>query len=886
MFQSRETISFCQLKLVNNEVYRRSPPIRNTYDCNKFHSVLTEPSIVYRRGRDSEPRVANDWVFDRPTTSNDHSLYRCLSKAMYGDEKWFPLVLKLLVKLERHGDFLPVFQTFISQTEDDNDRHFTQILNGSKNPGICELYAAASLYCTDIFIWNVNREEWTVYHPLILPTKSRRHFVTMATLTDGGFEVLVPAAVSPDCQVQRPPTRSLNDIRSELGKVAWEITASRSCCQVSRHGPHVHLRFLATDNNHCHSGSSTRRPTRQLSADANYALNLLKCTRRRFDRNYRFGITFRQCILKEIYGTEDSTDMADFPVPGDIATDEEILRVVNWLKRPVYIFCKEGISTEHEWKWKAFLPNRASTMCRYCVTLYRDPQTNIYARIIPFEGCNCSLPPPPIEVATDESKRDHIRRRRIAKDSRHNPMLEYFLDRVDHSSLTDEDIFMYPPERGDVSDIFHAQQREDMADRMIDTMQGQHSLSACLSKEIFGNSDQVELINKTLQSEIQENTDKYDFSKPLGTVPIQTKGELGLTAAATFFQKPILVLLVDEDGTSRWKEFTQIRRKRKPTSMPRLQSECLRGRTSDRYVATLLRNSYGEFYRILPKRLVCNCQMEKVEVPGRKTGSLEDRELGGAVAGIPDIWLQKREEFHRNYRIMNSAFGQVYNDINKLHTLLNAQLALYEEMINCFESRRRNTNKITVFGSATSMLGTVLMVGVNPVLGIGMSLFGALGVATRTWKEKSLSEKDLKTLIENQYLLIDLSQSVRDGITQFRDLTGRILADELGDVREELLRHVPKEYFDRILKMIPGFCMLDEIFQTLSNILARQAAKTSMALLGKVLAGVSVLVDTAMIGIALRSLHNGSKTETSEILRKNRYQLRGVKNSILKPLLR
>ncbi|XP_033752173.1 uncharacterized protein LOC117335981 [Pecten maximus] len=916
MLLEREEIRFYRLKRVESQENGTTSANRNQCDCNKFHSKLTEPSVqLYARGFVLDQLVENHWAFHQPSTSRDFSFYRCLSQAIYGDEKWFPLIRNLIVEFEQQEDFLPIFQTFITQTGRNQSgdmttqtrNHFSQQINGSRHPGTGEIYAASSLFCTEIFIWSENRKEWNVYHPLLLPTKARQHFVTLAKL-DEEFELLVPAVVSCNCQLKRPPVRTIKDQRSELEKAAWDLTAFKPCCQDRRHGPHTHLQFLASGAHQHFSGSGIRHTGSRLSTDAEHVSVLLKVKERRLDINHTIGGTFQQCILKEIYGTDDVNETAQFPVSVGTPNDEDIMRTANWLKRPIYIFTKDGLHTEH--KWEAFLPEQVSShQCRYYVTLYKNPDTQLYDRVVPIRGCNCSVPPP-IEILRDESYREHISRSEIKRNKRHNPMLEYFLENITEDMITNENIYppedLNPPVSSVLSDIYHALQRYDMADRIVDTIEGSNSLFACLSKEIFGNSEKDNIIASLILTELCENETTYAvLYSGAANAKVQTEslaslqgfGEIDLLAAATFLQTRILVLLVEPDGTSRWKEFTQMRRKPRPQQMPRLQSVCLREGTADKYCITLLRNAYGEFYRILPKDRICNCQMEQIGVPGRKEGSLRDDftapELDEFATGIPDIWSQTKRKAFLTFRTLDSALGKVYCDINNLYKILEVQLVLHETIIRKVESRRRDANITTVTGSMVSAVGTAIMIGgatfAGPtggrtlaVAGVAVSLLGVGSVAGSTLIEGALSSKDLEHIIKINELLEVIAESTVASVRNLNKRIRTVFDEQLGG-ESELLGHVGDYNFDILgnLQIIPTLCMLEEMCHAVSTLLSRLAVKTSSVILGKLLAGFSMIFDGIMIAMAVRSLKTGSKTKTSERLRKNQYQLRAVK-SILK----
>ena len=174
-----------------------------------------------------------------------------------------------------------------------------------------------------------------------------------------------------------------------------------------------------------------------------------------------------------------------------------------------------------------------------------------------------------------------------------------------------------------------------MKERFIDSSSDHwYSLYRCLSKEIFGTERHYSMLVEYVVKEVRSNARYYgrvnDFrgaSKIRDLFEFKSTAEkknaefyadriedglnledLELLAVSTFFQCPVSVLFVDSDGTSTWREFTPMRPMRKPDDFEKKihKSTC----EPLKYYLTLVRTSYGQFHRIVPRHVICNCLID------------------------------------------------------------------------------------------------------------------------------------------------------------------------------------------------------------------------------------------------------------------------------------
>lgn len=216
----------------------------------------------------------------------------------------------------------------------------------------------------------------------------------------------------------------------------------------------------------------------------------------------------------------------------------------------------------------------------------------------------------------------------IPRSQRHFPMIEFFNDETEDNMDLDEVRLNYQFEEFDeLEEIMH---RPDMENRDIDVVHPLcDNLFSCLSKEIFGTEFHYDFVRDRICQEVFSHPAEYKgfivsmFTNAKEFVEIHATGvqrnfpiqDVDILATATFFQTPIYVLCIETDGSSRWKEYTQIRRRPRPPVFPKRISKCRQLNKSHDYYITLLLDPSGRYHRIVPRYDDCNCSVPKPIVP-------------------------------------------------------------------------------------------------------------------------------------------------------------------------------------------------------------------------------------------------------------------------------
>jgi len=224
-------------------------------------------------------------------------------------------------------------------------------------------------------------------------------------------------------------------------------------------------------------------------------------------------------------------------------------------------------------------------------------------------------------------------------------MIEFFEDQTKNSmEIMESDEKRLTYEYTDFDELEEVVQREDMMKRQIDTLElVDDNFFACISKEIFGTESNVSFVREHICKEMADNPKLYkslmmDRFKT-DNIFVETHDrnlkntfsidDIYILASATFFQTPIYVLEIETDGSSRWKDYTQIRKKPRPLKKITLVSKCRKLEQHDKYYVTLLRIPTGQYHRIVPKQDDCNCFLAPPDVPSRTQGILSDLVING-----------------------------------------------------------------------------------------------------------------------------------------------------------------------------------------------------------------------------------------------------------------
>ncbi|XP_021350079.1 uncharacterized protein LOC110448245 [Mizuhopecten yessoensis] len=853
----------------------------------------------------AEPN-SESWKVDQRTRKD---FFCSLSKTIYGSEVYHKYVRELIVKCLREDVLAEVFFDGTNNEEDTKNAkpkekervkkekrraYIAELKGGKPIAGKAELYAASSLYRTQIFVQG-NTKSWDVFFPLTLQRKAskRSSYITL----NAAHGLLVPSNKICNCLLEQPPVEYLESINSEKlhAMVFRSVVSQRSsiCCPGrSRHDSHTHLdRFC------------NKRRTEYTRHCSSFPVGI-HIDGRTLDKVTEDRGTFRQCIHKLIYSTDDVSD--DFEVREEAPDDEYLLHIARWLDKLIYVYS----SRTNTWRVYRHDPpqrNGSTKQCRYYITLFHDYTDDRYDIIIPDKGCNCIRRPPAVNTNLTGSTRF------ISKDNRHNPLTEFFLDDGICDSFSDETQNILS-RKGD-SQIYEVFHRPDMQFREVDKGHTAHSLYTCLSKEIFGDEEQALKIEELVATEMLDNADQYvsllgvksDLRR--GTLSLQNEvdktlvpflllfGHLPLFAAATVFQTPIYVLKVEEleDEENKWKSswssFTQVRRKRSPDVMPQIQSKCRRNGNFDRYYVTLLQDPYGNFLRVIPKQKECNCQLDIPDVPVEFVPNPDQQEAlrsRDIASQQPFGWEVAEDEIIHTFRRLDNALGQNLQNIRQLMGLISTQLLMYDLIVAVFESRRRNINITSITGSSVSVVGAGLLIlgfALAPVsagatvslsvIGGIISGLGSASVIGAKITEGALTKHQLGALIVIHELLDVLSKEAVKSNTIFKEIAEKVMTSIEGDVGE--LDDLDEHTSDIAVVMAPALGRLMGSFHIVPVMIARITLRVSSIIAGSVMGGLSLAIDAVIIAHAVYNLNKGNKTETSEMLRKNADLLRAIK---------
>ncbi|OWF56380.1 hypothetical protein KP79_PYT14392 [Mizuhopecten yessoensis] len=857
--------------------------------------------------------IGDEWMVDQSVDNHQTAnLFYSMSKAMYGFQDYHEYVRELVMTCLREDELA---EAFFDSTKDDNvsetltlkekvrrkkenrRKYISDLQKGQTIPGTVELYAAAYLYRTEIFVERKDRKGWDVYHPLSLP-RSRRTGAPFITLSNS-LRLCIPTQHECSCNLVRPPVEFLESINSDILKsLAFKFVVSQTtaiCCPGKRHHRHTHLDRFCNNTKTEYTRNCSSFPV-GIHIDG-----------RTLDKVTEDRATFRQCIHKLIYGTDDVSD--DFEVREEAPDDEYLLHIARWLEKIIYVYSSRTNT------WRVYRPDvdpintpqrdGATQQCRYYITLLYDYTDDRYDIITPIQGCNCIMRPPAVNTKHTDA------RRFISKDDRHNPLTEFFLDDGIGDSFSDETQNRLSKEGySQIHEVFH---RPDMQLREVDKGHATHSLYTCLSKEIFGNKEQARKIEELVAKEMQDNAGIY--ASYLGvrsnlkrsTQPLQNEvdktlvpflllfGHLPLLAAATVFQTPIYVLNVERSAEKKWKSswssFTQVRKKTAPHTMPKIQSKCRQTGKFDRYYVTLLQDPYGNFLRIVPKREVCNCEVHEPDVPGEFVSAPQNEEeirLRSIASRQQMEWEVAEDEIIHTFRRLDNALGQNLQNIRQLMGLISTQLLMYDLIVAVFESRRRNINITSITGSSVSVVGAGLLIlgfALAPVsagatvslsvIGGIISGLGSASVIGAKITEGALTKHQLGALIVIHELLDVLSKEAVKSNTIFKEIAEKVMTSIEGDVGE--LDDLDEHTSDIAVVMAPALGRLMGSFHIVPVMIARITLRVSSIIAGSVMGGLSLAIDAVIIAHAVYNLNKGNKTETSEMLRKNADLLRAIK---------
>lgn len=200
---------------------------------NKFENVLYV---------NNEKSIAGETTIDLDSWSpdlylgDDHSLYRCISREMYGTDDYWTLVKAHIINLEENQDYVNVFSHFVGESEDvkqkeaDFKKHIQDLKTDAKEPGRGEIFAAASLLYLDIYVVTkkVEQSSWELYRPitnqLMLKKKMDSHIVLSFNPVTEQFMRLMPLSGKRNRRSNVPKVQgNLIRLQLNISQVAQEV---------------------------------------------------------------------------------------------------------------------------------------------------------------------------------------------------------------------------------------------------------------------------------------------------------------------------------------------------------------------------------------------------------------------------------------------------------------------------------------------------------------------------------------------------------------------------------------------------------------------------------------------------------------------------------------
>ncbi|XP_062619636.1 uncharacterized protein LOC134281184 [Saccostrea cucullata] len=425
-----------------------------------------------------------------------------------------------------------------------------------------------------------------------------------------------------------------------------------------------------------------------------------------------------------------------------------------------------------------------------------------------------------------------------------------------------------------------------MKERTIDSVEyTDYSLLRCLSKEIFGTAQHVDLLLMELTSEIQQNQnvylqdvednikDTYEkiFGKYAGTEKEKLKlvqyavtrieddlpvGDLLMLAASSFLQTKIYVLRFTESNLSTksyWKEYLPLRQRADRHGNKDSQTEFI----------TLLEAESKRFYRIVAKTSECNCELTVPKVPSEEQDPVS-------------LLSNADGSFVRHVRRMETLIDIIMDCIDqwlKSNYLLQQTC---DKIVQELELRRRNVNIATISGSSTGILGAVLTavgIGIAPITaGASVALAVAGGVLAATGGTVTLGAKFTETILNKNTLEVlkryqnnfqELSKTVESKLEEFSNQIKR-----LDDIANDMKRRQELEAFDfSAVQSLPGIFRMAKGLTMIPLAMLRISAR-GITILGVVIGPLTSLIDFGFMAFSIRNMIKKNKTDISEELRK------------------
>ncbi|XP_062596128.1 uncharacterized protein LOC134257543 [Saccostrea cucullata] len=622
--------------------------------------------------------------------------------------------------------------------------------------------------------------------------------------------------------------------------------------------------------------------------------------------------TLAMALSKELYGDEyfssDLQDLLDDETPN---FNEKIRRLSDWLTVPIYIYHSEPAKFNCSQRfWTKFEPARFgighpddNKECRFYITLFYNGLNDSYDRITPLRGCNCGIPPP-LSLLRNHHKIEAQLLLCVDPRERHHSLLPFL------SEEPEEEMFMTEirdfPICKAYSSMHIAMQRSDMKGRTFDSIQiFQHSLLRCLSKEIFGTEQHVDLLLKELCEELLQNITNYlpiigeeifnSYKATFGKLPEGkndyeqlTKFVIGrieddlptddvlIWLACTFFQTNIYVLQVKDTKTSTesfWKEYSMLRtREKNPQRNALVRRKCPKNKN---FYISLLQTGRKQFYRIVPKTACCNCGLD---IPDTLMSEVDSTPYRSKLD----------DELMRKLRIVDTLLKTAYVTVEQWLLCNQILQKRCDLVINEIEGRRKNVNIATISGSGAGIVGAVLTgvgIALTPVTG-GISTLLAVGggvlavsggtvAAGAKITETYLNSGTIETLkrYQNSYrenfeLLQNIMEELKLGVKNLAEISTEIRTNQNIEVSD----FAGVQSLPGILRTVEGLAMIPV---SLLKVSAR-----GITILGAVIGPLTALFDAGLLAFSAYNMAKGNRTDLTENLRRISVSLYGARRQM------
>ncbi|XP_062607117.1 uncharacterized protein LOC134268893 [Saccostrea cucullata] len=847
-------------------------------------------------------------------------LYRRLSLEFYGKEDHHDRILNIICNFELEEENLDLFCKYADDTINEETRatekerllkiHTEKAKNRQKPPSDGELYAISSVFNVDIVVDKMCRGDWETY--MSVACRYACCFsspILLRQQTIGEYMPYVTASEECSCRQKKP------EIQGHIGKIKDDIHKAvlrTPCCPPSRkHQNHTHLKHVLNIRTIWPQRTDYLIPTK----DIEIVTARLNAEERRLDQINGGNGTLVKALSKELYGDESqyfSSDLQDALGIGTLDFDEKMRRISEWLTVPVYIYHSEltQLNCSQGLYWTKFEPVRSRSdqldgnkECRFYITLFYNRLNGSFDRITPLRGCNCEIPPP-LSLLRNQQKPESQLLICVDPKQRHHPLITFL------SKDPDEEMFMTEirdfPVCTPYSSLRVAMQRNDMKGRTFDSIQFfEHSFLRCLSKEIFGTEQNVDLLLKELCEELLQNISLYKnviggeiehaYKATFGKNPKDEKDnkklaqfmierieddlstdDLLLWVACTFFQTDIYVLRVKDTKTSTessWTEYSKLRtRKKNPNKTTRFKSKCPRNKTP--YIS-IIESGSKQFHRIVPKMACCNCVLD---VPVEHSNE----------ADLMPYRTQQDCNLMRRIRTVDTLLETACVTVEQWLLCSQILQRRCDLVINEIEGRRKNVNIATISGSGAGIVGAVMTGvgialapvtgGISTLLAVGggvLAVSGGTVAAGAKITETYLNSGTIDTLKRYQNCYQERFERLQNVMDELkREVT------KLAEVSTEIKTNQNIEASDFAgIQSLPGILRTVKGLAMIPISLLRVSAR-GIIILGAIIGPLTAMVDAGLLAFSAYNMAKGNRTDLTENLRRISASLHGARRQM------